>query len=642
MHVIRLATLLLFGDCLPVVHAQELLTPLQCRPAAMQVSPASKQTPALRLPFFDDFSDYTGAPDAARWLQPSGAWVNRDYDALPPTLGMVTLDAIDARGQLYSHASTSLFAADTLQSLPIRLDSVWDNAPHAARPSDSICFSFYYLPGGGSGPEWERVGSRPGPQDSLILEFWNAAQSAWSRVWSTGGNSVDSLVAATGHRWQRVALMIEDEDFFSVDFAFRFRNLCSLDDNPLPGFAGNADQWLLDYIWLDACRSRHDSTMHDVAFVGAPPSMLKHFQSMPARQYTPDAMADSLQIVITNRYSSPIATRYQYSVYAPDGSRVAFYDGGYANVPPFLPDEVYQTAPAHARPPVPFTFPVGEGDQTFLIRHEVREGVGGDERGENDVMTFEQHFADYFAYDDGLPEKGYGVVSTGQSRIAVMFQMSVADTLTAVAFFFNRTLNDENTGITFRVAVWNDAGGVPGEMLYCDEALRVADAAQVGSFQRYALEWPLVVSGTVYVGLVQQMPGYINLGFDCGRDRRSRCFYSTGNVWRTTVYSGSLMVRPYFGRAAVTGLDVPTLRDPAVLTLFPNPVRETLHLNLTGINTEGSVAVVYDVMGRPVLTAAVGGGQAAAIPVTTLGKGCYLLVLRDSRGNTIASKRFIK
>lgn len=630
---------LLFGCMLPLLsQAQEWLTPLQYG-ASPDNRAAAKTAQALRMPFFDDFSNYTGLVDSARWSVPSGAVVNRDYDALPPTLGMVTLDAVNAQGVIYPLASTAPFAADTLMSRTIRLDSVWDASPHASRVSDSICLSFYYLPGGGMGPEWQHVGVRPSPQDSLILEFWNAAQGTWVAVWSTGGVSVDSLVAATGHRWQRVNVMIEDAAFLSVSFSFRFRNLCSLDSNPMSGMVGNCDQWSLDYIMLDAHRSRNDSTMHDVAFVSAPPSLLRDFQAMPARQYSADALADSLRIVITNRYDNTIATRYQYSVCEENGTVLYTYDGGYANVVPFLPDENYQTAAAHAAPRVTYSLPVNGTPHTFLIRHSVREGVGGDERGENDTMTFVQRFADYYAYDDGMPEKGYGVVATGQPRIAMQFPLTVPDTLTVLSLFFNPTYNDENAFITFRLAVWADAGGVPGTLLYCDENLRHADEERMGTFQRFVLEQPVLVSGTIYVGLVQQVSGYLNLGFDCGSDHHDRCFYAVGNVWQTTVYSGSLMIRPYFGSAAAVGFDP----VPAVsLTLWPNPVRDYLHLAWVGGDMAGGTLSVYDMMGRCIATESVGVQESATLSVAALPRGTYLLVLQDARGGRVAVKRFCK
>lgn len=638
--------------------AQELLTPLQYRPVVnpqaynpaipqsntntltQSHTNAIKQSTSLRLPFFDDFSNYQGLPDVARWC-PSGANVNRDFDALPPTLGMVTFDALDAEGRLYPQATTSLFPADTLQSLALRLDSIWDANPHPARLSDSICLSFYYLPGGGENPEWQHVGSRPGTHDSLILEFWNATSATWQRVWATGGISVDSLRAATGHRWQRVAVMVDSVGYLSPTFSFRFRNLCSLGNNPQYGILGNAAQWLVDYVWIDAHRSRSDSTMHDVAFVSAPPSMLKDYEAMPARQYTAAALADSLHVVITNRYSSTIATRYQYAVYDDAGAELYAYDGGFANVVPFLPGEVYQTAPAHAAPPVNYSFPVGSQPATYYIRHTVREGVGGDERSENDTMTFIQRFADHYAYDDGMPEKGYGVVSTNNPRIAAKFPLTVADTLTVVSLFINDTYNQENATIQFRIAVWADAGGVPGTALYCDENMRHADMEQLGRYQRFVLEHPIVVSGTIYVGLVQQTEGYLNLGFDCNHDHRDRCFYSIGNVWQTTVYRGSLMLRPYFGSGAVVGIGPEAELEPVALTLWPNPVTDRLQVRWSGSEMQGGMLQVYDMMGRCLATQAVDASEATTFHTAAWSKGVYLLVLRNRDGRPLTQKRFV-
>lgn len=630
----------LFGCSVALgLQAQELLTPLQCRPVSRDSMSARKQAVSLRLPFFDDFSNYQGCPDDTRW-RPSGARVNRDYDALPPTLGMVTLDALNERGVLYSHASTSLFAADTLQSWDIRLDSVWDVSPHPSRLSDSVCLSFYYLPGGGEGPEWQHVGSRPGTQDSLILEFWNANDSRWSRVWTTSGACVDSLVAATGHRWQRVAVMIDDVGFLSSAFSFRFRNLCSLADNPQHGMVGNTDQWHIDYVVLDAHRSVNDSVMHDVAFVSAPPSMLRDYMAMPARQYSDDALADSIAVVISNRYSSTIAIRYQYEVFDESGLSICTYDGGFSNIVPFLPSESYQTASAHATPPVVFSFPISGSPRTFYVRHTVHEGVGGDEWGENDTMTFVQRFADYYAYDDGMPEKGYGVVSTGVSRIASRFDLSVPDTLTVVSVFFNDSYNRDNAFIQFRLAVWEDDGGKPGRIVYCDDNVRYADAEHLGCFQRFVLESPVVVSGTIYVGLVQQSSGYLNLGFDCNHDRHDRCFYSMANVWQTTVYHGSLMLRPYFGSGAVVGIAAEPERMS--LTLWPNPVQRLLHVESVDGDMSGGLLMVYDMTGRCKFFKKVEpSANEVVIATDAWPKGCYLLVVRDVFGNVLTSRRFV-
>jgi len=124
----------------------------------------------ILLPFIDDFSDYTGYPDTALWIGRQ-AYVNQSFAVAPPTIGCVTLDAVNERGFVYDHATTSPFPADTLLSKPIRLDSIFTPFPQPLRPADSVYFSFFYQPGGGLGEPWNRLGDAPETEDSLLLEF---------------------------------------------------------------------------------------------------------------------------------------------------------------------------------------------------------------------------------------------------------------------------------------------------------------------------------------------------------------------------------------------------------------------------------------------------------------------------------------
>ena len=145
----HIAAIVLMALC-TTAGAQELLVPAgrwQQKPAT-----TAKSTTSLSLPFFDDFSNYHGAPTGSLW-EPGDAYVGTDYGALPPTVGVMTLDALDADGYLHQDASTSPFSADTAMSLPIHLDGLDSN--------DAVVMSFYYLPGGGSGNLWERVGDTP-------------------------------------------------------------------------------------------------------------------------------------------------------------------------------------------------------------------------------------------------------------------------------------------------------------------------------------------------------------------------------------------------------------------------------------------------------------------------------------------------
>ena len=573
-------------------RAQEVLLPLQSAPVAPS---AQKSTPeAVALPFFDDFS--SPATTAQNFhLSPFTFHLSDGARLLPPTVGVATLDALDASGNLYPGASTAVFPADTLASLPIRLDSL--------TAADSLVFSFYYLPGGGEGNLWERIGDAPDPQDSLLLEFYRPADSSWSVVWSRGGVEVDSLVAATGLHWQYVAIPVVDSVYFDSLFQFRFRNFCSLAATSKPGLVGNCDFWHLDYILLDTNRSAVATPQfRDVAFAAPAPSALASYRAMPARQYRSSDMATAFDMKIVNLFGSDLASQYTYAVVDAAGDTLYQYDGGYENAPAFLPDETYQQAPAHAHSPISFTFPSFTSHLsplTFTIVHMVREGVGGDAHRSNDTVRFQQVFGDYYAYDDGTAENGYGLTSTASHLyLAYRFDLNEPDTLTALDLYFNRTLNGENEQVPFLITVWQAENGRPGTVLYRDHTSRHPLFDGLNTYQRYILESPVVVDGDVFVGFEQTNNYYINLGFDRSYNTADRIYYLTSTDWQQSILSGSLMMRPCFGAAATVGIG--EVRSSEIgIQIYPNPATD--HVMIEGLPT-GSRIELYDMHGRRVYT----------------------------------------
>lgn len=613
------------------VQAQEVLLPASGRyssTTASRWSPSPKlgskaAATAVTLPFFDDFSDYYGTPAADRWAG-GGALVNTGFGPKAPTVGMLTLDAYDADGSLYPQASTSLFPADTAMSLPLRLDSL--------TAADSVVLSFYYLPGGGSGNLWERVGDTPEAHDSLFLDFFAAADSQWHTVWCHGGVSVDTLLAHTGRSWQYVAVVISDSIYFDSTFRFRFRNYCSLEDNGKPGMAGGGDQWNIDYVVLDRGRdSAATPEFRDVAFVEPAPSMLAHYQAMPAWQYRASEMAGSISMTIANLYSSALATQYRYAVLDADGDTLYSYDGGYENAPAFLPGGTYQDAPAHAAPTVGYTFETGDTPREYTIVHTVREGVGGDAWQQNDTVRFVQTFADYYAYDDGTAENGYGLTSTA-SRIymAYRFDLNVADTLTAVDMMFNRTLGGENEAIQFYLTVWQaDAQGKPGTVLYRDGERRRPVA---GGFETYTLEHAVGVAGSIFVGFEQVGNNYINIGFDRNNNSSDRIYYLTSTEWQQSILSGSLLLRPRFGTTATQGMEEPSVADR--LKVYPNPASESVTIDDM---EAGAMWQLYDCRGTMQLA-----GSGTTIAVDALPAGMYLLRVVTPTGDLFTTKIIVK
>ena len=124
--------------------SQEMLTGTVQNPAIVKAAkkwmPQQRSGEAVKLPFVDDFSNYSGYPDPHLWADRQG-FVNTGFAVLPPTIGVITLDALNEYGQVYPQASRNTFPADTLTSIPIRLDSNFlQNRVMLAE--DSIYFSF--------------------------------------------------------------------------------------------------------------------------------------------------------------------------------------------------------------------------------------------------------------------------------------------------------------------------------------------------------------------------------------------------------------------------------------------------------------------------------------------------------------------
>lgn len=577
--------------CATAVEAQEMLVPAG---RWQQHRESVKSTASVSLPFFDDFSDYSGTPDGRHWM-PGGAYVGVDYGPLPPTVGMMTLDALDADGRLYPQATTSPFPADTAMSLPIRLDGL-DSV-------DSVVMSFFYLPGGSGENPWETVGDTPNAHDSLFLDFYSVADSAWHTVWSRGGTSAAQLEFETGHAWQYVSIAISDSCYLDSSFRFRFRNHCSLTDNGVVGMAGNADQWNIDYVLIDRGRTVDSiGVFRDMAFVKPAPTMLKNYRAMPARQYRSSEMAQQLSMTIASLYSSPIASYYSYSILDSNGTVLYTYDGGYQNAPP----QGYQTEAVHARPSVGYAFEQSNNERRYTIVHNVREGASGDDYPQNDTVRYTQVFGNYYAYDDGTAENGYGVKTNGQApSIACRFDLNEADTLTAVDIAFNRTMGDATETARFFLTIWRSEEGRPGTVLYSDATARQPlwpDSASVanghGAFRRFTLERDVVVDGSIFVGIRQDDNTFINIGFDRSYNSSDRMWQLSTMEWQQVYLSGSLMLRPCFGQAATIGIATVEHED-AEITLFPNPADKQVTL---GGAAAGDHATVYDIQGRRVLT----------------------------------------
>ncbi len=595
---------------------------------------SSQQT--LKLPLFDDFSAEGVFPRTQLWSD-NKVFINSDYALFPPSIGVATFDAIDEDGILYPQANTTRFIADYLTSRPIRLDSVFLPQPKALTPADSIYLSFYYQP--------EGYGFAPAEGDSLVLEFFRDhpidSLKKWIRVWSSPGMSLNNFYAQHGKYFARVMIKITDASFMRPGFRFRFYNYASILYPTAPSFQSNRDHWHLDYIYLNHGRGINDINFRDIAFVSRPGSFLKKYSQMPYKQYKQNfvnEMVDSLRVLATNLNNSAFPASYRYTVRNATSGHIKTYESGVYNFQPYSQGGYVAHRPI-TRPPVSFVFPtLNQPWATFEIEHVLTSS--NLPPGSNDTVRFSQAFGDYYAYDDGTTEAGYGLNFSG-GQLAYRFQLNTPDTLTAITMFFNRILGNSLQRF-FHLKVWNDLGGKPNQVIYTQENLQPIINQGLNRFQKYTLSSPVTINNTKFPGLVfyigwqQVTSDLLNLGFDRNTNNKQNTFYFYGGEWLNSMLDGSLMMRPVLGSKGPSGIMDPSLSSS--FKVFPNPVSGTsLNIQYTEDPARGGSFRIYNSIGTLLME----GTLAPRIDIPELKAGVYLIQIIDTIGTLVGTTRFI-
>lgn len=624
-------------------YSQEIIVPLVDNPLLLGLKKKhnnhkSSSVP-LMLPFFDDFCNYYLYPDSNKWSD-QYAFVNTQYAINPVSIGVVTLDALDENGKLHATASPSQFPSDTLTSKNIRLDSVFDptiNGFKALKKSDSIYFSFYFQPGGGRGNPWELLGDAPEKEDSLVLEFYSPKLQNWIHIWSTPGMKLDSIYLKTGYYFKLVLIPITDSvNFFHKEFKFRFRNYCSLGNNIIPSWSGNCDQWNIDYIYIDKQRSKKDTTFRDLTFVDKAPSFLREYQSMPASQFQTSNLKDSVYIKLSNLDDTLHYSQYKYEI-RHDGILLHTEDRGPENIKSFWLNG-YQDLTVHSKPPVSFNFQPLNSPKTFEIRHIFKKTGPQDFRPENDTNVFYQIFDNYYAYDDGTAENGYGLSPAG-SKLGYRFKLNQPDTLVAVEMYFNSTFNQANQKL-FYLTIWNDDGnGKPGDTIYRSNLLLPVFENQTNKYHSYILDRQLYVSGNIFIGWIQTTDDNLNIGFDRNTSSEENIYFNSTGTWTQSFQKGSLMIRPRFGSNYLKVNNF--TQNKFDFNIFPNPLKtDFLQIQLTE-NVSNSLneyqLILTDITSKILFE----GNIDKTIDLSGIKNGLYFVSIVNTKRGFIKTKKLI-
>ena len=607
----------------------------------------SGEEAVVTLPFFDDFTKPGFYPDESKW-QRGNVFSNSSFPKMPVNYRAATLDVIDRYGKVYSRGSSNPFIGDTLLSVRIRLDSL---DGRALTPDDSLFFSFYYQPGG--------FGDSPERDDSLVLKFaygYNETvfdtaiqdsvtlrKRAWREMWATKGVELDTFLLSCGQNqyFKKVMIPIDEECFFQEDFYILFYNYGTLPTTMYPNDRSNMDQWNIDFVYLNKGRDVNNDTYPLVSFTNTSPTFLKRYSAMPYKHYkdNPINEIDNIfNMYLTNMDVNTHEVRYSCEV--EDNNSDWGYVFPNASFPsnPFIINQ-YSNIGVMKDSIVMgnFIYPYNlQADTTsFTIRHyiEVVDEHGDEVAG--DSIIAKQGFYNYFAYDDGTPEMGYGLVPS-DTYFAEQFKVNTLDTLAGVQILFNRTFNDANFNF-FDIVVWRDNNGRPGDVIYTLANQRPKwDDGILYAFSDYLFNDVVKVNTTFYVGIRQQYSKSINIGFDASKDNSQYCFYNVGNGWQNTAYKGSFMIRPVMGKNAYfVGVDE-NQEVADKINLYPNPAQNVVRIE--GIDDDmAEEVVIYDLAGRTVKKYQ----YCNELNVNELQNGIYLLRVVMNDGSFETSKLLI-
>lgn len=564
----------------------------------------------LELPFVDDFSSSSPYPDGQKWTD-FNAYINSNLGDDSPGIGVATLDAIDSTGAIYSHASTSGFAADYLTSMPINLDVGGDT---------TVYLSFYYQPQG--------LGDAPEARDSLILEFFSPQDSKWHWVWSTPGSA--------NKPFQQVLIPVRGAKYLGNGFRFRFHNIASLADAYDPSLKANADHWHIDYVYLNKNRNYQDSMVNDLVIQRNTGSLLLDYTAIPWLHFKQAGINEVATIFPVNLKNLSSERKF----YEPDFIIQDLYGTTQDFKKDLIADEIQSLQELNYDATFNFSFTSDASDSAnFLVELNLNP-TDNDLIPGNTKVQYNQVFSDYYAYDDGSAEAGYGVTGDGTSNalIAVKYNnFNPGDSIVGAQIFFNKSFENSNRKY-FKIALWNDNNGVPGELLYSQEGFRPSFENGLTGFELFLLDSAQVVPGSYFIGIEQVTSDFLNIGFDRNISHRKDIFFRISGDWMNTSFEGSLMIRPVFANKSKKSSVSEFELDPNTteLVIFPNPVRNEINFDWSRENRNARISIVNQT-GQLVLQNQLFENK---ISVENLPAGTYFLILDTPRQRL--TRKFIK
>ncbi len=544
---------------------------------------------STRFGFIDDFYYTSHVPNPNLW-EDRDVFVNFTYGIGMPSLGVATFDGLDENGRAYDITAGQISReCDRLTSRHLDLSGMSD-----------VYLSFLYQEAGN--------GERPSNIDSLRLQFQAPGDSIWTSVWSTIGGSgpYESFIG--------VVVPVNRPEWLQKGFRFRFTNF----GNP----SGAFDVWNIDYVILNEGRDSTDTLIADVAYVRQHQTLVQNgYESMPWWVYanSPSSYNRSSVNQAYMRNVPPGSVTLLLSGYSLTGQGLNEFTGPNINDGAGHDQLSYQTV-TWDQSISAFDANLDPINDTFSL--EIQSFFTGTAQGlrRSDTLKHRQYFGNYYAYDDGTAERAYGIANQPGAISLTSYEVLESDSLKGVYIYFQPASVDARNN-AFQIIIYEYNNGVPGEVLYESDSMFVPRFSEHNQFIPYPLEEPFFMpSGTYFIGTKQRDVQKLNIGFDMNNIGRSDLVYGDGTNWFPSIFSGSLMFRPYF-RFEAHEISVAKEKMSNGWRIYPNPTNGRIRVDIPD-QTEHAY-VLRDLQGRIVDRGTLHSGD--DIHLNHLSPGTYLL-----------------
>jgi len=364
-------------------------------------------------------------------------------------------------------------------------------------------------------------------------------------------------------------------------------------------------------------------------------SLLKSHEAMPWKQFKQVYLQEMGSSVLVHYRNNDTITRNVtrnfeiWDVYK--NSEANSFSAGATNIGPL--------ASVDYKANLVYTFNTSNNDSALFRITASLKTDNFDPKG-NDTLIYYQVFKNYFAFDDGSSEGGYGINGLGSrnAMVAYKFTSFMQDTLRAVNICFNDSYMEANKR-EFDLVVWDNDNGVPGNMLYTKQAVMVEQSNVINGFYTYTIPEGVPVNGIFYVGWKQLSESFLNVGYDVNTPNAGKQFYWLNGVWSQSQVPGTIMIRPVVGSPLViTSIDDIHYKNKSSLNIWPNPAKDYININPGELQLYGlSYITLTDLNGRQLIKVPF----SERVDISSLRDGMYFLVITIN-GIPVSYNRLIK